>query len=312
MRLRRPRLLDALLLLGISLAWAAGYLFIGATARGAPPLTATALMTAIGAAVVMPFVVASRRPVLEPLRRRPRVVLLMGLGAVAVPNLAEVVAERSITAELAAVLGTSVPVFTLLWTTLVTRETPPSARRLAGALVAVGGLVVFTGGTDLLADAGRLEHALVMLAGGLVFALNGLLVDRQTGDLDPLPLVAWTLVFGTVSLAAAAWWLERPAAAVWTPGILGAILAEGVLGMGLAYLVYYALVARAGATFASLYAFLVPPLGVLGAAAVLDEPLTAGHLLGLGIVLAGLVLVGHGRADRRRTLGAPDPPRFGV
>lgn len=45
--------------------------------------------------------------------------------------------------------------------------------------------------------------------------------------------------------------------------------------MGLAYLGRYALVARAGATFTALYAFLVPPLGVSAAAQLTGEAVTA-------------------------------------
>lgn len=286
---------DLFLLLGISLAWAAGYLFIGAAARGAPPITATAGMTVVAALVMVPGVAVLGRPLLRTLRRRPWVPIVMGLSAIALPNLAVVAAERSVPPDLAALLGTSVPIFTLLLTTFVTRETRFSLLRMLGVAVALGGLVVFVGWSELLGDAAELHGILLMVSGGFVFALNGIFVARQTEDLDEVALATWTILFGAVGLTAAAFVFERPFAGSYGAGVLWSLAAEGVVGMGLAYLGYYVLVARAGAYFASLYAFLVPPLGVLASALVLGEAPTARHLLGLAIVLAGLFLLTGGR-----------------
>lgn len=133
-----------------------------------------------------------------------------------------------------------------------------------------------------------------MVSGGLVFALNGIFAARQTRDLDPYGLAAWTIIFGAAALCLAAFLFEQPfsvdlRSAAWP------LAAEGVLGMGLAYLGYYVLVSRAGAGFASLYAFLVPVLGVLGSAVVFWEALTINHAAGLAVVLTGLALLTRGR-----------------
>ena len=71
----------------------------------------------------------------------------------------------------------------------------------------------------------------------------------------------------------------------------------GIVGMGLAYLGYYLLVARAGAGFAALYAFLVPPLGVLVAVLFDDHQVGAQQLLGLALLLAGLFLMVRRNAE---------------
>ena len=280
------------LILIVSLSWAAGYLFVEVTDHGLPPITDTAAMAMVAALVMLPGArFALRRPLLDTLRRRPWVPLLMGLTAVAVPNLAVVVAERTVPADLAAVLGATVPVATLLLTAFLTRETRLSPPRVVGVLLAVVGLVIFTGGVDLLANEAELVDVAVMMAGGVVFAVNGLLVRRQTADLDDVSLATWTMVFGALALAAAAFLLEEPLAVEVEGRAMAALVAEGVLSLGVAYLVYYALVARAGAWFASLYAFLVPPLGVLLVALTLDHPLTADHVAGVLVVVLGLLLI---------------------
>jgi O-acetylserine/cysteine efflux transporter len=302
---------NALLLLAVSLAWAAGYVLVGAVDQGAPPITATAAMCLLAAAAMLPAVaLAPGRDLLQPLRRRPWVPLLMGLTAVALPNLAVVAAERAVPPAQAAVLGTTVPIVTLLLGALIgsrsgsrigsrlssrmgqpTRLTPT---RLLGIAVALAGMIVFVGWDELTKDIAELDAILVMVSGGVIFALNGLFVGHQAEDLDSAALGAWTMVFAAPALVAAAFWWEEPTALEWTAPVVKALVAEGLLGLAFAYLVYYLLVARAGAWFASLYAFLVPPLGVLLAVALEGDPLTPSHVIGVAVVLAGLFLITRG------------------
>ena len=202
-----------------------------------------------------------------------------------------VVAERTVPADLAAVLGATVPVSTLLLTAFLTRETTLTWSRGAGVLLAVAGLVIFTGGSGVLANEAEVIDIAVMMAGGVVFAVNGLLVRRHTEDLDDVSLAAWTMVFGAMTLTVAAFLMEEPLAVEVRGEAMAALVGEGVLSLGLAYLVYYVLVARAGAWFASLYAFLVPPLGVLLVAVALEHPVTTDHLAGVAVLLAGLLLI---------------------
>jgi drug/metabolite transporter (DMT)-like permease len=201
-----------------------------------------------------------------------------------------VAAEHSAPPDLAAVLGTTVPISTILLTTFVTREAPYATMAMIGILIALAGLVIFVSGDGVLDNAGEIEGIAIMIAGGLVFALNGIFTARQTRDLDASALAAWTIIFGAAALAVAAFLFERPLAVDFRSAAYP-LLAEGVLGMGLAYLDYYVLVARAGAGFASLYAFLVPLMGVAGAALVAGQPLTRYHAAGLAVVLVGLAFL---------------------
>jgi len=116
-------------------------------------------------------------------------------------------------------------------------------------------------------------------------------------------LAAWTIAFSVPLLAVAAFVFEEPWTLRPTPPIVAAVVAEGLLGLAFAYLGYYVLVSRAGAWFASLYAFLVPPLGILLLAAVAGRAPTANHLAGVTVVLVGLYLIQRG--DTRGAV--PDP-----
>jgi drug/metabolite transporter (DMT)-like permease len=284
--------LNALLLIGTSLAWASGYLFIGDADHGLPPLTASAAMSAIAALVLLPGVAFGlRRPLLQPLRTRLWVPLVMGLTAIALPNLSVVLAEDAIEPDMASLVGTTVPILTFLLTVFVTRQTVYSHLRLLGVFVALGGMVVFIGWRGLLSDSSEVHGIVIMMSGGLVFALNGILASYKARDLDECALAAWVVTFGAVAQALGALALESHEIVLPKADVLWSVVGEGIIGMGLAYMGYYQLLGRAGPYFASLYAYLVPLFGVVIAAQVLNERLTSAHLTGLGIVLLGLWLL---------------------
>lgn len=281
---------DVALLLALSLTWAAGYLFVSAADHGIPPLTATCLMSAIAAAVLLPTVALLGHPLRPTLRRRPWVPLVMGLTAVALPNLAIVAAEHSVEADETSVLGTVVPILTVVLTALAHRA-PPSVSKLAGVVTATVGLVIFVG-WDALTDGGaEARGALLLLGGAACFAVNGVFLARQTRDLNGPALSAWAMTFAVPPLAAAAFLLENPLAIDPGPEALTALIANGTLTLGVAYLFYYSLVARAGALFASFYAYLVPPLGVLLVALTTQTLPMLRHLVGTAVVLLGLFLL---------------------
>lgn len=296
---------SALLLLGISLAWASGYLFIDAANHGVPPITGTAVMCTVAALVLVPGVALGlKRPLLQPLRTRAWVPLLMGLTAVAWPNLSVVMAEQHVEPELAALVGTSVPIMTFLLTVFVTRQTAYAHLRVLGVLVALAGMVIFIGWDELVTDSSKSHGILTMMSGGLVFALNGVLASYKARDLDDCALAAWVVVFGAVILAVAAFVIERDQVSLPPVAVMGAVFTEGVLGMGLATLGYYVLLSRAGAYFTSFYAYLVPLLGVLISTVVLGQPVTGQHLGGLAVVLIGLWMLSHDTAHGPEAAGS--------
>jgi drug/metabolite transporter (DMT)-like permease len=114
-----------------------------------------------------------------------------------------------------------------------------------------------------------------------------------------------TAAFGQVSAATAMllplWlWADRPWQLDW-PGALvaGAVLGLAALSTALAYLIYFRLLASAGATNLLLVTFLVPVSATALGWLFLGERLLPQHLAGFGLIVAGLAAI-DGRALRRR------------
>jgi uncharacterized membrane protein len=80
---------------------------------------------------------------------------------------------------------------------------------------------------------------------------------------------------------------------------IGSIFALGAVGLSIAYLLYFTLIAGAGAPYAALVTYLVPALALVYGAVFLGEPITASALGGLLLILGGVAL-GTGVVGSRR------------
>ena len=295
---------NALLLLVISLGWASEYLFILWADQGLPPLTVSVAMLAVAGVGLAAYArLVHRRPLLPVLRTRAVDLAVVAAAVVALPEFTVIFAEDSITPDDAALTGATVPMLTLLATMFVTRQQAFAWLPLLGIAVAIAGLVIFVGPGD---QAGTTTLALVVREAGLVlFVFGGIYASLKTQDLDKTLLTAWTMLLGALLLLVPALLLERPDWSDLT--LLGAasILGSGLVSLALAYLGYFALIDRAGASFAALYAFLVPPLSLLLGVLLREDTMSPGHIGGLVLVLAGLWMIVRGE---KRT---PAPRRAG-
>lgn len=288
---------NVLLLLILSLCWSAGYLFVDDADRGLAPLTGTAIMCSLAAAFLLATVGALRRPLLATLKERPTTLILMGLSAIALPQLSDVAGQTAMGPDVASLVGTIVPVFTFILTAFVLRSRPYSNRRGLGVLTALAGLAIFLLWDGAEAALGSLRGALVMASGGLIFAINGVIVERITRKLDPLAVGAWSVAFGALWMIVLALSVEGALSELPPREALLGAFGDGVISIGLAFLLYYLLLGRAGADFAALYAYVVPILGIGLAVVFAGEPLTVGHALGLAVVMLGIWLLAGGRKE---------------
>ena len=90
---------------------------------------------------------------------------------------------------------------------------------------------------------------------------------------------------------------------------VASVVVLGVLGTGIAFGIFYTLIATVGAAKASIVAYLAPGFSLAYGALLLDEAITVGAVCGLVLILAGSWLAASGRAPWRRRAPAPVPVR---
>lgn len=291
---------DVGLLLALSSMWGLSFLFIELALRELGPIWIVAGRTSVGGIVLLTIVLVRRAPLP---RGRGLWLRLLALGVInnALPWTALAWAQQRLPSGLTGLLMAIVPTTTLLVAGAVGLEriTP---RRLVGLLLAIAGVVVIVGGD--IEQPGRVVAVLAVVLATVGYATAAVFAKSQVSGRAP-PL---TIATGQVLIAAAvtlpvAWIVEgRPALGALTPTTLGAIALLGAFGTGLAYLVFYSLVARVGATNATLTTYLIPIVAVIAGILVLDER------LGVYAVAGGiLILIGIWLAQRVPPAAQPTP-----
>ena len=264
------------MLLVLASLWGASFMFIKVGVRELHPTTLVCLRLGIGALTLLPLLLVriGVRESARLMRASLGPLVLTGLVNSAIPIVSIAWAEKRLDSGLTAVIQAAAPLFTALLALAFVRSERVTGLRLVGLLAGFAGVALLVGAQP----SGELTAALAVVFSALsVGALT-------TATLALLPLALTHL---------------PPHFPSWK--VTGAVLALAVGGTGVAYLLYYALLAGAGASRSILVTYLVPALALAYGALFLGEPLTAAAVAGLALVLGGVAL-GTGALLRRTNL----------
>jgi len=272
-------------LLALSAIWGASFLFMrmGAPVLGPVPLIAGRVLFA---AIFLAVVGAALRKPLD-LRRNAGHYLVLGLFNSALPFLLFAFAARTLSASLLSILNATAPIWGAVIGAAWTRTALP-ARSLLGLALGVAGVALLVG----LAPGTLQEGAPLAIALALAASFSyGIATNyaKSAKTVEPFANAHGSMWGATLLVAPALPFAPPPATP--TLSIALAVLALGVVCSGIAYLLYFRLIADIGAASALTVTFLVPVFGVLWGHLVLGEPLGWNTLAGAAIVLVGTALV---------------------
>ncbi len=294
------------LLFALVALWGSSFLLVRVSLDVFTPVAVTAGRLLIGAGVlVLLLVMTGRRP---PSGARAWVFFAaMAIIGNALPFFLIAWGQRDIPSGLTGILMAVMPLVVLVLAHFLVVGERLTPRRLAGFALGFIGVVVLTGPEARAAMIGREASFIAQLAvlGAAVCYGIAAIIARRGPVLHPVVTAAAVLsiagiVVGAALLAAGVRGGEAAAAhatiAVW-PAI--AMLALGALSTGLATVVYFSLVTRAGPTFLSLINYLIPIWAVVLGAVALGERLPTRAFAALALILAGVVLARWQFRDRR-------------
>jgi drug/metabolite transporter (DMT)-like permease len=280
---------ERLLLLALTLLWGGSFFFTGVAVKELPPFAIVLARVALAALLLNgALLVLGRRPPW----RHWRAFLVMGLLNNALPFSLIVWGQTTIASGLAAILNATTPLFTVLVAHAVTADEKLSGQRLLGCALGLAGVALMLGpdigelGANLWPQLAVLTAALSYACAGVWgrrFAALGLApVETASGQVTASTLLLLPLVL----LADRPWTLAPPGAETWA-----AIAGLALLSTALGYVVYFRLLASAGATNLLLVTLLMPPLAVWLGFVFLGESLGIVHLAGLALITAGLAAI---------------------
>lgn len=301
--------------LSLGFLWGSSYLWIKIGLEGGlPPLTLIAGRLVLGS-LFLAAVVAVARQELPRSARMYGHLLVMGVVNIVLPFILITVGEQSIDSALAAILNATVPLTVIVLAPLFLPDERITPARVAGLAVGFAGVILLVA-PDLvnLSDA-DLTGELMMLGSSVCYGIGNVYSRRNVHGLRPMIPALFQVSFAALIVVPLALLVDRPFATVaLTPQAVAAILWLGILGSGLAYLCYFTLLQRWGATRTSMVAYLLPVVGILLGAAVLGDPVTLNRVAGTALVIAGIALVNSGPAlrralDRRASTVEPEAER---
>jgi drug/metabolite transporter (DMT)-like permease len=311
----RSSRVDWLIFLALGLMWGSSYLFIKIAVNDFGTFTLVALRLAVGAALLWTVLrVAGQR-----LPRERRVyghLLVMALVNIAIPFLLITWAERNVESALAAVLTSLVPLFVVVLAPLFIHDEPLRVNGIIGLVVGFVGVVVLTS-REFTGAASDLVSVLALVGSSVSYAAGAVYSRRNVRGVAPMVPAVFQVTFAAIITGAIALLFEQPWNARPDPSAIGAILWLGLLGSGVAYLAFFRLLGRWGATRTSLVAYVLPIVGIVLGFLVLQEPIDGRMVAGTALIIGGVALVNsrYGRQliferSRPRLAGAEaSPPR---
>ncbi len=286
---------DWALLVLLSILWGGSFFFTGVAVRELPPLTIVLARVAIAAVLLVPVLWASGT-------RLPASVsdwmpfLVMGLLNNVIPFSLIVSGQTRIASGLASVLNATTPLFTVLVMAAAGDE-PLKARRVVGVLAGLVGVVILRG-QALEFSGGQTLGMLLCLGAALSYGVSGLWGRRRLAGVAPLTSAACQLISSSVVMLVLAgaieqpWLLPAPSLQTWL-----ALLGTAALSTALAYVVFFQILVRSGASNVMLVTLLIPLTAILLGHFVLGEALEPREIIG-ACVIAGALLIVDGRALR--------------
>jgi drug/metabolite transporter (DMT)-like permease len=286
------------LLLVLAAIWGASYLLIKIGVRDLSAPMIAFLRIAFGAAVLVPL--ALRRNALRDLNGLWSAIVAVAIAQVAAPFLLIALGEQEISSSLAGILVGSAPIFTAILAIFFAQEERSEGLQLFGVVLGVAGLVLLLG-LDVGDSTAQLLGGLAVVLSGLCYAVGGLLAKRRLSSIQPIGVAAIVLAVSTaLSAPAALFTLPEEAPGI---GPLAAVAALGIVGTGIAFAIFYELIAGVGPARTFLVTYLAPIFAVAYGVILLDEDFGLVTLAGLLLILAGSYLAAGGRMARRRRAG---------
>ena len=283
-------------LLLLSLIWGGSFLSIRIALDEVPFVTSVAHR--VGWAMLLLWVVVLVRGL--PIPRSLRVwfaFLVMGLLNNVIPFSLMAWGQLHIETGLTSILNATTAIFGVIVAAIFFADERLTPRRALGVTLGFLGVATAIGLENLLAFDLRSAAQLAVLAGTLSYAIAGAWARRQLSGLPPQIAAAGMLTGSSLVMIPAAYLIDGPIAFDLQPVTWAAIGYYALIATAGAYLLYYRVLAMAGASNLMLCTLLIAPVAIVLGAIVLGEDLTPQAYLGFAILALGLIIL-DGRAIR--------------
>ena len=280
--MRRPIVILTLL----AFIWGASFMLIKIADRQLAPSTLILGRLASAALLLAAIAVVRLGPheTLAQIRGAWQWLVVVGLVTTALPFWLLSWGETRIDSGLASIIQGCVPIFNALLAFAFFQEARVGGLRLVGLGIGFVGVALLVGAQPH----GKLLAAFAVVGMALCYAIGTLLAGRYVRHTPPLVVALASTAVSTLAVLPVGV-VQAPSEA-WHAKTIAAILVLGFVGTAIAYLLFFALIQRAGANYATLVTYLVPPIALFYGAVFLGESFGAADFGSLALILVGVAL----------------------
>ncbi|WP_309085264.1 DMT family transporter [Chelativorans sp.] len=295
---RQISLKDWTLLILLGAIWGGSFFFVSIAVAEIPPLNLVMFRVAIAAAILQIWL-GIRGPSFRLAFPMAGSFFALAFLNNIIPFSLMFLGQTEIGAGLASVLNATTPFWTAILANMFTADEKLSLPKLCGILFGIAGTAVMIGPGLMTGLGGPIWAKLALVGTALSYAF-AFIYARRFRHIPPPVIATGQLTASTVVMVPAILLLHGPeglfaaSAHVWA-----AVVALAVLATSFAYIIYFRLIASAGATNASLVTLIVPVSAILLGTLFLGERLESFEIAGMVLIGLGLVTI-DGRLLRRQ------------
>lgn len=280
------------MLITLSILWGGSFFFVEVVVDDLPPLTIVLLRVGLAAIAlwIFAFSIGIRPPTSAAVWLA---FFIMGMINNVIPFSLLVWGQTHIASGLASILNATTPLFTVVVAGALLADERITPAKLVGVAFGLGGVILMIGPEALGGFSSNVLAQLAVLGTAISYAFASVYGRRfKSMGLNPVMLASGQVTASSLILLPVVFYIEQPQNLPLPAATsIAAILALGVFSTAFAYILYFRILAAAGATNLMLVTFLVPVSAILLGSLVLGEILQPIHLAGMALIGGGLIAI---------------------
>jgi drug/metabolite transporter (DMT)-like permease len=283
---------DMGMLVVLSILWGGSFFFVEVLIEYLPPLTIVTLRVGLAALILWGLIIVLKIPIPNT-RQYWSALTVVGLLSNALPFCLIVWGQTQISSGLASIFNSTTSFFTVIVAGIFLVDEPITRQKLIGVIFGVFGAIILIGPEALSGLNGPVLGQLAVMGASISYALSSVYSRRFKGwGLPPLIVVTGQVSMATLILLPIMLIVDKPWEQPFIPLVaIGAIMGLSLFSTVIAFILFFRLIASAGATNATLVTFLIPISAVLLGVTFLGETFSGLQFIGMTLIGLGILVM---------------------
>ena len=285
---RQPTRTDYIVLFALGALWGSSFGAIKIALHGVTPLTVMSVRILLAGAALLLLILIRKTPLPRGIQNWIKIGWMALFGTL-IPFFLVPWGQLQIDSSLAAILMAVNPLFALTLGHFFSEHESFTLRQLLAMLVGFSGILLVFGENAISSINGNIWAQLAVIGAGFCYTISGVIVSRVRGA--SADSVSASIFICSSVIVFPLWMiLEQPWSLYFETESLLALTHLGLVSTGMAFLMRYYIILRAGAVFLSYVAFIIPMFGILFGILFLGETISANTMGAVVLILSGVFL----------------------